>query len=58
MDLGRRFLDGFFTAALVFLALSMSTGFVNIINSSTTGAARLFGVISGQASSPFYKNPS
>jgi hypothetical protein len=57
MDLGRRFLDGFFTAALVFLALSMSSGFVNIINAGTGGFGRLFGVISGQASNPFYKPP-
>lgn len=57
MDLGRRFLDGFFTAGLVFLGLSMSSGFVNIINASTTGAGRLFGVITGQNSNPFYKPP-
>ena len=57
MDLGRRFLDGFFAAALAFIALSMSSGFVNIINAGTTGFARLFGVITGQASNPFYRPP-
>lgn len=55
MDLGRRFLDGFFTAGLVFLGLSMSKGFVDIINAGTTGAARLFGAITGQSSNPFFK---
>ena len=57
MDLGRRFLDGFFLTALAFLGLSMSSGFVNIINAGTGGFARLFGVISGQSSNPFYKPP-
>lgn len=55
MDLGRRFLDGFFATALVFLGLSMSKGFANIISSGTAGFGTLFKDITGQNASPFFR---
>lgn len=52
MDLARRFIDGFFTAILVYLALSQSKGFAEIIGSTASGGAKLAYTLQGQ-NSPF-----